>query len=59
LTQIKQGKTYLYKPAQDQSQTLKSLVKQTLDSFMDRFGDAAIAAFLDEASTKHTSKTKK
>ncbi len=49
LHQTKEGKTNIFVSQKNQHQTLHTLVQQTLQTFVDRFGQEAVAAFLDEA----------
>ncbi|HYD35109.1 MAG TPA: BlaI/MecI/CopY family transcriptional regulator [Vitreimonas sp.] len=58
LTKTKQGKSFYYQPQQNQEQTLKSLVKKTLSNFIERFGEEAVAAFLDEAEAHQPKKNR-
>ena len=51
LTRIKESRTYLYSPAEPKPQFLKSLVKATLNSMVDRYGQEALAAFVEETAT--------
>lgn len=66
LSQSKKGKSNIFSIQRNQQQTLQSLVRQTIHSFIDRFGEEAVATFLDEADYlsntsvhKSTSKKKK
>lgn len=59
LNQIRSGKTYSYTPKKNQEQTLRSLVKQTLNTFINQFGEEAVAAFLDEADARQQKSPKK
>lgn len=58
LAQKKVGKTHYFVAVQSQQQTLHHLVQRTLAAFVDRFGEEAIVAFAEEASS-HQPKTGK
>ncbi len=45
----KQGKQFSYRSKTDKQQTVQSFIKQTLDQLVDRFGEEAVTAFIDEA----------
>ena len=51
LKREKKGKVYFYKPTQTKDKFIHSLVKSTVLSFIDRFGDEAMAAFVDETNS--------
>lgn len=51
LTREKKGKVYFYKPVQTKEKFVHSLVKNTISGFVDRFGEEAMAAFVDQASS--------
>jgi predicted transcriptional regulator len=48
VTRTKQGKGFVYSPQADRQQTVQSLIRQTITNLVDRFGDEAVAAFIDE-----------
>lgn len=50
LTRYKEGRTYVYTPAESKPQFLKSLVRATIDSLVDRYGQEALAAFAEETA---------
>lgn len=56
LNQLRNGKTYSYTPQKNQEQTLRALVKQTVNNFINQFGEEAVAAFLDEADARRQKK---
>jgi predicted transcriptional regulator len=57
LNREKVGKVYFYKPAQTKEKFIHFLIKKTIHSFIDKFGDEAVVAFIDE--TNNLSKSKK
>lgn len=54
----KNGRSYLYSPATTKLQFLRRLAQVTLQSFADRFGEEAVAAFAQEASSLSSSQKK-
>lgn len=48
LERTKEGKSFVYTPKKDKKQTLHGLIQATLTSLVDRYGDEAITAFIDE-----------
>lgn len=46
----KQGKSYFYSAKRDKQQTVHSLIRSTLHTLVERYGDEAITAFIDEVS---------
>ncbi len=48
VTRIKQGKGFVYSAQADRQQTVQSLIRQTITNLVDRFGEEAVAAFIDE-----------
>lgn len=59
LKREKQGKTYYYSPNRTKDQTLRTVIHQVISTLIDRFGDEAVAAFIDEADRLSTTTTKK
>lgn len=64
LARKKHGKTYIYMLQASKEETLRSIVQKTLGYLIDRFGDEAVATFIDEADrlsqlTPKSSKAKK
>lgn len=59
LERKKQGKTYLYFPTTTKQQTLKTVISQTISMFVDKFGDEALATFIDEADRLSHKKKRK
>ena len=57
LNREKNGKVYFYTPAQSREGFINSSIKNTISSFIEKFGEEAIAAFVSEASS--LSKTNK
>jgi len=57
LSREKVGKVYFYKPVQTKEKFIHSLIKKTISGFIDKFGDEAVVAFIDE--TNNLSKSKK
>lgn len=49
LTRTKQQRGYLYQPATEKPQFLKQLVRNTISSLVDRYGQDALAAFVEES----------
>ncbi len=49
LDRHKEGRAYVYEPRRTKQSFLRNLVKQTIDNLVDRYGDPALAAFLEEA----------
>lgn len=43
------GNKYCYKPIQSKQKFVKNLVHKTMNTFVNRFGQDAVLAFLDEA----------
>jgi predicted transcriptional regulator len=52
----KKGKSFTYAPKADRQQTVQSLIRQTITNLVDRFGDEAVAAFIDEVDDLHKKK---
>lgn len=50
LERDKRGKSFVYKSKRDKQQTLHSLIRSTLHTLVERYGDDAIAAFIDEVN---------
>lgn len=50
LERTKTGKSFAYSPKNDKRQTVKTLIRTTLHAMIDRYGDDAITAFIDEVS---------
>jgi len=48
LVRKKSGRSFLYTAKKAKPQFVKLVVKQTIQSLVDRFGEPAIAAFVDE-----------
>lgn len=59
LKRDKQGKAYVYAPAKKRDSFLKKLVRTTLINFSATFGDEALVAFADEASSLSKAKKEK
>lgn len=53
------GKTYEYKPSESRQQTLKGAIQSTLNLLVERFGEEAVVAFMDEADSIAKQKKKK
>lgn len=51
LEREKNGKSFVYKPRRNKQQTLHTLIRASLHALVDRYGDDAIAAFIDEVNT--------
>jgi predicted transcriptional regulator len=49
LIRKKDGKCYEYQPKVDKQEFINNLVRKTIKTFVDRFGDSAITAFVREA----------
>lgn len=49
LKRNKSGKTYIYTLHATKEETLRSMIQKTMHYLVDRFGDDAVAAFIDEA----------
>lgn len=49
LTRQKIGKSFLYTPKVDKSQTVQSVIRDTMKKLIENFGDEAVIAFVDEA----------
>jgi predicted transcriptional regulator len=49
LDRKKKGKTYVYVSQASKEETLRSIVQKTIHYLVDRFGDEAVATFVDEA----------
>ena len=48
LSRKQDGRAYLYKSAVSKDKFLTRISRQTIKNFIDRFGDAAVAYFVDE-----------
>lgn len=59
LKQELNGKCYIYSAKTSQTKTLKTLVHQTVENFIDQFGEQAVAAFMDEVDQLHSHKQSK
>lgn len=61
LKRAKNGKTYVYTLHATKEETLRSMVQKTMRYLVDRFGEDAVAAFIDEADrfAKEKQSTKK
>lgn len=51
LDRTKTGKSFVYQPKRNKKQTVQSLIRSTLHAMIDRYGDEAITAFIDEVSS--------
>ncbi len=51
LDRHKEGRAYVYEPLRSKQSFLRNLVKQTIDNLVDRYGEPALAAFLEEAES--------
>lgn len=51
LERSKTGKSFTYTPKVDRQQTVQSIIRSTLHSMVDKYGDEAISAFIDEVSS--------
>lgn len=49
LIRQKKGKQFVYKTTQSKSLAIKSMIGQMMNSFVERFGQDAVVAFLEEA----------
>jgi predicted transcriptional regulator len=49
LLREKNGKTFVYTLKNTKEETLRSIIQKTMRHFIDRFGDEAVATFIDEA----------
>lgn len=58
LVREKTGKTFVYTLKTSKEETLRSIIQKTMSHFIDRFGDEAVATFIDEAD-RLAQKTKK
>lgn len=47
----KKGKSFVYTAKRDKQQTLQSVIRSTLTTLVERYGDEAISAFIDEVSS--------
>lgn len=58
LNRQKHGKTYWYTLQASKEETLRSIIQRTMSYLVDRFGDEAVATFIDEADrlAHHSSK---
>ncbi|HEX7017301.1 MAG TPA: BlaI/MecI/CopY family transcriptional regulator [Patescibacteria group bacterium] len=59
LRREKEGRLFLYKPAEKKQSFIRSLIHSTLATFVNRFGEEAITAFLEEAQDISTQDRKK
>lgn len=50
LSRHKRGKTFVYRPRESKEMFIQSLVRNTINRFIERFGDEAVTAFLDQSS---------
>ncbi len=57
LSQCKKGRIHAFSACQNQHETVHQLVQHTIQQFVDRFGDEAIAAFAAEADHFHQRKS--
>lgn len=53
------GKTYVYKSLHSKQQKLRTVIKSTLDMWVNTFGEEAVATFIDEADRIAHQKKKK
>lgn len=49
LTRKKDGRRYYYSPAEEKANFIHKLARKTIVSFVNRFGEEALSAFMDEA----------
>lgn len=50
LRREKEGRSFTYRPAEQKQSFIRTLIHNTLASLVNRFGEEAIAAFLEEAN---------
>jgi predicted transcriptional regulator len=59
LNREKNGKSFVYTPKRDKQQTVSSLIRSTLQVLVERYGDEAITAFIDEVNVIEKEKKSK
>jgi predicted transcriptional regulator len=59
LDREKSGKSFVYKPKNDKQQTVNSMIRSTLQALVERYGDEAISAFIDEVNSIEKEKKSK
>jgi len=48
LERTKEGKSYCYQPKETKQNFVSELVHQTMNNFINKFGEEAVVAFMDE-----------
>lgn len=59
LSREKEGRSFTYTPAEQKQSFIRTLIHNTLASLVNRFGEEAITAFLEEANTLSQTDRKK